>query len=56
MLKVPGQLRRGREAVSEAATQEATEAALAELERTLIEEQGANDNLNNVIETETTEP
>jgi hypothetical protein len=43
-------------AVSEAATEEATEAALAELERTLLEEQGANDNLNNVIETEATEP
>lgn len=43
-------------AVSEAATAEATEAALAELERTLLEEQGANDNLNNVIETEATEP
>jgi len=43
-------------AVSEAATEEATEAALSELERTLLEEQGANDNLNNVIETEATEP
>lgn len=43
-------------AVSEAATAEATEAALAELEKTLLEEQGANDNLNNVIETEATEP
>jgi hypothetical protein len=43
-------------AVSEAATEEATEAALSELERTLLEEQGANDNLNNVIEAEATEP
>ena len=41
-------------AVAEAASEEARDAALAELERTLQEEQGAQENLNNVIETETT--
>ncbi len=43
-------------AVAEAANEEASAAALAELERTLAEESGANDNLSNVIETESTEP
>jgi hypothetical protein len=43
-------------AVAEAATEEATAAALEELERTLMEESGANDNLENVIETEASEP
>ncbi len=43
-------------AVADAANDEARNAALAELERTLKEEQGAQDNLSNVIETEAIEP
>jgi hypothetical protein len=43
-------------AVAEAANDEARNAAMAELVRTLQEEQGAQDNLNNVIETEASEP
>ena len=39
-------------AVSDAASEEAQAAAEAELERTLLEESGANDNLNNVISEE----
>lgn len=39
-------------AVSDAASEEARAAAEAELERTLLEESGANDNLNNVISEE----
>jgi hypothetical protein len=41
-------------AVSEAASEEARNAALAELERTVLEEQGAQENLNTVIESEST--
>ena len=43
-------------AVADAANEEARNAAQAELDRTLQEELGAQDNLNNVIETEASEP
>ena len=43
-------------ALADAANDEARNAAQAELDRTLQEELGAQDNLNNVIETEASEP